>query len=109
MVAIETTVATPAALGEALAQVAEALRRSTVQVRGRGPGSGAGVIWSADGVIITNAHVARGREAEVELWDGRVLPAEVVRRDEERDLAELRVDAADLPAATIGDSDALRV
>ena len=109
MVALETKVATPAALGEALAEVAEALRRATVQVRGRGPGSGSGVIWSADGLIITNAHVARGHDAEVELWDGRVLPAEVLQRDEERDLASLKVNATDLPAASIGDSDALRV
>lgn len=109
MVAIETKTTTPAALGEGLAQTAEALRRTTVQVRGRGPGSGSGVIWSADSTIITNAHVARGSQAEVELWDGRILTAEVTRRDEERDLAELHVQATNLPAAVIGDSDALRV
>jgi serine protease Do len=109
MVAIETTTTAPVALGEGFAQAAEALRRATVQVRGRGPGSGSGVIWSADGVIITNAHVAHSSQAEVELWDGRILPAEVTRRDEERDLAELHVQATNLPAALIGDSDALRV
>lgn len=108
MVAIEAQPAT-AALGDEVARVAEALRRATVQVRGRGPGSGSGVIWSADGLIITNAHVALGSQAEVELWDGRVLPAEVTQRDEERDLAALKVNATDLPAAPLGDSDALRV
>jgi serine protease Do len=109
MVAIETMPATVTVLGEEVARAAEALRRATVQVRERGPGSGSGVIWSADGVIITNAHVVRGSQAEVELWDGRVLPATVTQRDDERDLAALKIDATDLPAASVGDSDALRV
>jgi serine protease Do len=72
-------------------------------------GSGSGVIWRPDGLIITNAHVALGPAAAVELWDGRVLEAEVTGRDADRDLAALRVEQSDLPAAPIGDSDALRV
>ena len=89
--------------------VVEKLRRSTVQV-GRG---GSGVIWSAQGSIVTNAHVveaaASGRIIEVELWDGRRLPGEIVRRDRRRDLAVLQVQASGLPAVTAGDSNALRV
>src|SRR5215469_18607475 len=76
-----------------LATVAERLRRSTVQVRGRGPGGGSGVIWRPDGLIITNAHVARGPRATVELWHGRVLDATVTTRNAQRDLAALAVDA----------------
>ncbi len=91
-------------------EVSERLRRSTVQVvtKGRGHGSGSGVIWGADGLIITNAHVARGAEAKISLWDGSTHPAKVLSRDERRDLASLRISAAGLPAATPGDSDALR-
>ena len=100
---------TPAGLTDAFVEMAEQLRRSTVQVRGRGPGGGSGVVWRADGLIITNAHVARGPQATIVLVDGRTFAATVTARDERRDLAALQVDATDLPAAVIGDSDALRV
>ncbi len=100
---------TPSGLTGAFVEMAEQLRRSTVQVRGRGPGGGSGVIWRADGLILTNAHVVRGPQAIVELADGRTFEATVTARDERRDLAALQVDATGLPAAIIGDSDALRV
>ncbi|MDQ2741902.1 MAG: trypsin-like peptidase domain-containing protein [Chloroflexota bacterium] len=96
-------------LADALSQTAEALRRSTLHVRSGRHGSGSGVIWSADGLVITNAHVVRGSSATVELWDGRILEAEVTARDPRRDLAALQVQAGDLPAAPIADSDTLRV
>jgi len=89
--------------------VAERLRRSTVQVFSGGRrGGGSGVVWSADGVILTNAHVARSSEPEVELWDGRRFKAQVTARDPRRDVAALRVAAAELEAAAPGNSDALR-
>lgn len=93
---------------EELATVAAALSRSTVQVRTSRSGSGSGVIWHS-GLIITNAHVILGPRATVELSDGRVFDAVCIRRDPERDLAALTVAAVDLPVATIGDSDAVRV
>jgi serine protease Do len=90
-------------------EIAERLRRSTVQVFSHGhEGGGSGIIWSADGRIVTNSHVARAEKADVVLWDGRRLAARLVSRDARRDLAELRVSEADLPAAMPGDSDALR-
>jgi serine protease Do len=97
------------ALAADLASVASSLQRSTVQVRGRGPGGGSGVIWQPDGQIVTNAHVARGSDATVELADGRTFDARLVARDERLDLAELAVEATDLPATPVGDSDLLRV
>jgi serine protease Do len=92
-------------------EIAEKLRRSTVQIhpQGRRGGQGSGVIWSAGGLILTNAHVARAPEAEIELWDGRRVPARVTVRDARRDLATLRIDAAPaLETATAGDSTVLR-
>jgi serine protease Do len=96
-------------LAEELAAVAERLRRATVQVRGRGRGGGSGVIWRPDGVIITNAHVTPGRRATVVLADGRAIDAVVTARDPWRDLAVLTAPVVGLPAASIGDSKALRV
>ena len=92
-------------------EVAERLRRSTVQVtlgNGRERGSGSGVIWNEDGLIVTNAHVARADRVRVELWDGRSFDAEVQARDSRRDLASLSIPARGLPAVTPGDSSALR-
>ncbi len=97
-------------------EIAERLRRSTVliQSRERGAdagarsGAGSGVIWSEDGVVVTNAHVVRGSRVEVQLWDGREFEATVRSRDPRRDLAELRIDAKNLPSASAGDSSLLR-
>ena len=92
----------------AFGEVAERLRRSTVQVVTTGYGGGSGVIWSADGLIVTNAHVIRSANPQVELWDGRRLDARIGSRDPRRDLATLRIGATGLPAARAGDSGAIR-
>ncbi len=89
-------------------EVAERLRRSTVQVRSGRRGAGSGVIWDGSGTILTNAHVATSDHPAVELWDGRELPARVTFRDPRRDLAALEVAAPDLLPAEIGDSASLR-
>ena len=71
---------------------------------------GSGVIVAADGVIVTNNHVVdEADRIEVTLADGRRFVANLVGADEKRDLAVLRIDAADLPSATWGDSDSLEV
>src|SRR5260370_5352788 len=94
----------------AFGEIAERLRRSTVEVRLRGANAGgSGIIASPDGDIVTNAHVARGADAWVRLWDGRELQASVLARDPRRDLATLKVGATGLPAAAFGDSSTLRV
>jgi serine protease Do len=89
-------------------EIAEQLRRSTVLVSPGGRGNGSGVIWSADGVIVTNAHVSRASQMRIQLWDGREFDATLVSRDTRRDLAELRINAANLPAATPADSSQVR-
>ncbi|MBI3970581.1 MAG: trypsin-like peptidase domain-containing protein [Chloroflexi bacterium] len=95
-------------IGAAASHVAAQLSRSVVEVRPERGGAGAGTIWRADGVIVTNNHVAPGGRAGVVLYDGRRLAASIVAHDQWNDLAVLRVDESDLPAATIGDARALR-
>jgi serine protease Do len=90
-------------------EVAEALRRTTVQVSSSGRGFGSGVILGADGLIVTNAHVVQSSRAQVKLWDGRTLEAVVTSRDLTRDLAALLASASGLPAATLADSSKARV
>jgi serine protease Do len=71
-------------------------------------GQGTGVIIGADGTIATNNHVVAGAQRiQVVLHDGRKLAAELVGTDPETDLAILKVEEQGLPAATLGDSDAL--
>jgi len=94
---------------EALSAVGEKLRRSTVQVFDGRRGAGSGVIWRADGWILTNAHVVSGNSARIRFADGRTLEADIIARAAERDLAALYVAASDLPAAEIGASTAVRV
>jgi serine protease Do len=85
------------------------LRNSTVQVEGPRGGGGSGVIWREDGLIVTNAHVARRSSGRIQLADGRMARAAVTARDPQLDLALLQADVNGLPAATAGDSDELRI
>ncbi|WP_352408723.1 trypsin-like peptidase domain-containing protein [Lawsonibacter hominis] len=84
-----------------------------VSVRGTKGSSmslGTGVIMSEDGYIITNSHVIEGCSAvDVVLWDERVYPALLVGRDEQTDLAVLKVECTGLSPADFGDSGLLRV
>src|SRR5579859_1025334 len=89
-------------------EIAESLRRSTVLIQAGGRGNGSGVIWSSDGIIVTNAHVAQKRQLRVQLWDSRELDATVIASDLVRDIASIRVRATNLPAASIGNSSRLR-
>jgi serine protease Do len=91
-------------------EIAERLRRSTVQVADvREPGTGgSGIIFDPAGVVLTNAHVVRGAAAEVKLWDGACLPARVLKHDPRADLAVLQVNTSGLPAASFGASEAPR-
>jgi serine protease Do len=89
-------------------EIAEQLRRSTVLIHSGSRGSGSGVIWSSDGLVVTNAHVIRGSRVNIQLWDGREFEATIVSRDPRRDLAQLHIEAANLPAAAAADSSELR-
>lgn len=71
---------------------------------------GSGVIVSADGLVVTNNHVIDGAdEVKVALADGREFESTVVLRDEQSDLAVLRVDDDEtFPTIALGNSDALQ-
>src|SRR5438132_715812 len=86
-------------------ELVEQLRRSAVQIV-NGGGGGSGVVWDSDGSIVTNAHVLRGREAEVIDANGRRAKGRVTKGDSERDLALLETGLRGLEPAVFGDSDA---
>ena len=75
-------------------------------------GIGSGVIYDASGWILTNRHVVEGaqdRQVQVELKDGRQFQGRVYGIDTLTDLAIVKVDEPDLPVATIGTSDGLKI
>lgn len=103
---------TPEPLAQALAQLADDLRQSTVEVRADSTGVGAGVIWTHDGVVVTNAHVARADTVSLVLADGRAVGGRVTARDRRRDLATIAIARgaalSGLVPATIGHPSTLR-
>jgi serine protease Do len=73
-------------------------------------GQGSGFIVSAEGVVLTNAHVVDGAdEVLVRLTDKREFKAKVVGTDKQTDVAVLRIAAKDLPTVHIGDPQQVRV
>lgn len=109
-------------LDESFANLAQYIEPSVVHVRSEGKGGtdlfgrrtgavggiGTGVIFRPDGWIITNDHVVNGFDkVTVVLEDGREFVGQV-RRAEDSDIAVVKIDAKDLPAATFGDSNKVR-
>ncbi|MBN8479988.1 MAG: trypsin-like peptidase domain-containing protein [Xanthomonadales bacterium] len=71
---------------------------------------GSGVIFSADGYVLTNNHVISGADdIQILLFDGRVSQARVIGTDQDTDLAVLKIDVADLPTIAIAESDTVTV
>lgn len=76
----------------------------------RQQGLGSGVIVSNDGYILTNNHViAEADSITIRMTDGRTLPAKVIGTDPKTDIAVIKVNAKNLPAIRLGDSEQLRV
>jgi serine protease Do len=72
------------------------------------PSLGSGVIIDPDGLVVTNEHVVRDAEKiQVTLTDGRQFEGEILATETDYDIALLRIDGEDLPAAELGDSDSL--
>jgi S1-C subfamily serine protease len=78
---------------------------------GTGTATGSGVIFDANGLILTNHHVVAGDPSKltVNLKDGRSFDASVYGIDTLTDLAIVKVDASGLPTAPIGDSSTIQV
>ena len=73
-------------------------------------GIGSGVIYDPNGWILTNKHVVAGSDKlTIELKDGRSFSGKVYGIDTLTDLAIVKVDQADLPSATLGSSDGLKI
>ncbi|MFN8301848.1 MAG: trypsin-like peptidase domain-containing protein [Saprospiraceae bacterium] len=73
-------------------------------------GTGSGVIYTDDGYILTNNHVVDfADEFLVTLHDNREFKARLVGRDADTDMAVIKIDAKDLPAIRLGNSDDVRV
>ena len=72
-------------------------------------GEGSGFIVSADGYILTNAHVVKGAsEVVVKMTDRREYPAKVIGFDERTDVAVIKIEGKNLPTVRIGDPDKLK-
>ncbi|MEX0711035.1 MAG: trypsin-like peptidase domain-containing protein [Pirellulales bacterium] len=102
------------AYSQAVIRVVEEVGPSVVLVSGPGAsrqgGIGSGVLVSADGYALTNSHVVAARQRlSVTTHEGDRLDARLVGDDPATDLAVLRVSAADLPLARLGDSAGIRV
>ena len=88
------------------------LFRGRPMPRGHGTlhGQGSGFLITADGIVLTNAHVVDGaKEVTVKLSDHREFKAKVLGADKSSDIAVLKIDAHDLPTVQLGNSDQLGV
>ncbi|MBG9387545.1 DegQ family serine endoprotease [Caenimonas aquaedulcis] len=103
--------------GEDMSDPFEFFRRFQQGPRGRQPqrdvpmhGLGSGFIVSADGIILTNAHVVKdASEVTVKLTDRREYRAKVLGSDPKTDVAVLKIEAKNLPVVTLGNTKDLRV
>ena len=103
-----TQIASPSELSRAFVEAAKRIKPAVAHIKLGNGATGSGVIVSSNGYILTNNHVA-GAAAEimVKLSDGREFKARRIGTDPKTDLALIRVDAQNLPYATLGDSSRL--
>jgi serine protease Do len=104
--AADPSVVTITTVGEELEESPFTHRRRPRELRGLGTG----FVVDKGGIILTNNHVVEGADAiQVKLFDEREFPAKVVGTDAQTDIAVVRIEARDLRALPLGDSDAMDV
>ncbi len=97
-------------LSAELAQVVERATAFVVRVDDGSRLTATGIVWSQDGIVVTTSHgVERDEEIAVERADGSVLPATLLGRDGDSDIAILKVEATDLTPAPRTSDDEARV
>jgi S1-C subfamily serine protease len=97
------------AYSKAVIQAVDAVGPAVVRIEAR-RGGGSGVIITPDGFVLTNNHVVEhDAPTRVTLPDGRSMRAEPIGRDADTDLAIVRIDAANLAWARLGNSKGVRV
>jgi serine protease DegQ len=93
----------------AVTELAESVSSSVVSVNASRRG-GTGMVWSADGLVVTASHViGQSLTPTVTLGDGKELEAKVLGRDSYNDVALLKVDASGLSPVNAGSADGIRV
>src|SRR5262245_63881675 len=99
----------PSEISRTFINAARRIKPAVVHIKvGTRGATGSGVIVSSDGYILTNNHVASyANELTVKLADGRELRARRIGVDPRTDLALIKVEAQNLPYATLGDSSKL--
>ncbi len=96
------------ALSRELSGVVERAGRAVVAINARRRIPSSGVLWRP-GTIVTADHTLEHEEITATLPDARTVPASLVGRDPTTDLAVLKLEAVDLPAAEAGDLASLKV
>ena len=97
----------PAVVNIEVHQSVRSRRRAEPQER---HGGGSGFVFTPDGLILTNSHVVHdAQRIEVTVANGRRFPARTIGDDPATDLAVIQIDGSGLAAASLGDSQGLRV
>ena len=106
----QAVVSAAEAVSPAVVKIDVRRRLSTPLGQREGAGSGSGFIFTPDGLILTNSHVAGGAsKLQVSLNDGSAMDADLVGDDPHTDLALVRVSGGKLPSVALGTSRTLRV
>lgn len=97
-------------LSDAMAEAVQSAGASVVRVEARRRLGASGIVWSADGLIVTSHHVVENDEKiRIGLPNGSAVRAALVGRDPNTDLAVLRADATGLTVPNWAEADAVRV